>query len=163
MKKTKLILLVLIISSFCAQSVFSQEKEITDDIYATSPDDKQQSSQNKKAKYVVRENLDVDFNDSIGIVSKYVYCEIVSTEYLSGTKVRIQIDYGQEVGFWSSANARTLKDEAGKAIKFNSMVDALNYMGNLGWEFVQAYTITVNNSIVYHFLLKRKVYLEQEE
>lgn len=36
------------------------------------------------------------------------------------------------------------------------MVDALNYMGNQGWEFVQAYTITMGNQNVYHYLLKRE-------
>lgn len=42
-------------------------------------------------------------------------------------------------------------------MKFNSMIDALNYMGTQGWEFVQAYAITMGNTNVYHFLMKRNL------
>ncbi len=37
------------------------------------------------------------------------------------------------------------------------MVDALNYMGKQGWEFMQAYIVTVQNQNVYHYLLKKKI------
>ena len=40
---------------------------------------------------------------------------------------------------------------------FNSMIDGLNYMGSKGWEFVQAYTITLNNSSIYHYVLKKTI------
>jgi len=50
-----------------------------------------------------------------------------------------------------------MKDEqTGKVKSFNSMVDALNYMGNNGWEFVQAYIVTSGQQNVYHWLLKNK-------
>ena len=33
----------------------------------------------------------------------------------------------------------------------------MNFMGNQGWDFVQAYAVTVNsNSLVYHYVLKKK-------
>lgn len=38
---------------------------------------------------------------------------------------------------------------------FNSMVDGMNYMGKDGWEFVQAYVVTLGNQNVYHWLLKK--------
>ena len=41
--------------------------------------------------------------------------------------------------------------------KFNSMVDAMNWMGSMGWEFVQAYVVTVGNQNVYHWLLKKNL------
>jgi len=93
--------------------------------------------------------------DSIKV--KFMYCEIVGTGSLFSTKVKIEIDYGQEVSFWNQANGRTLKDDSGNAIKFNSMVDALNYMGTKGWEFVQAYNVLKSNQDVYHWLLKREI------
>ena len=34
-------------------------------------------------------------------------------------------------------------------------MDGLNYMGDRGWEFIQAYAITYNNQNVYHYILKR--------
>ena len=41
------------------------------------------------------------------------------------------------------------------------MVDAMNYMGELGWEFEQAYVVTFgsgsSSSSVYHWLLSKYV------
>ena len=37
---------------------------------------------------------------------------------------------------------RIRNEETGELIRFNSMIDALNYMTEKGWEFVQAYVIT---------------------
>ena len=104
-------------------------------------------------------NLKAQTNDSIqSNESKYQYCEVVgSTSSILSTKVRIQVDYGQEVSFWNQYSKRVIKEEDGKAIKFNSMIDALNYMGTQGWEFVQAYAVTMGNTNVYHFLMKRKL------
>lgn len=82
------------------------------------------------------------------------YCEIVGTSKFMSSKVTIQIDYGQEKSFWKD---NRVKDENGNVQSFNSMVDALNYMGLQGWEFVQAYIVSTSaNSYVYHFMLKKK-------
>lgn len=86
--------------------------------------------------------------------SKFTYCEIVGTQKFLSQKVIVQIDYGQEMKFFSRNNFM-LDPLTGKPISFNSMVDALNYMGQDGWEFVQAYAVTVGNSNVYHWLLKK--------
>jgi hypothetical protein len=85
---------------------------------------------------------------------KYAYCEIIGTSNLMGTKVSIVVDYGEQVKL---TKPNWIKDDEGKIQKFNSMIDALNYMGDQGWEFVQAFTVTQGtNTHVYHFLLKRK-------
>ena len=84
---------------------------------------------------------------------KYSYCQLVGTANLLG-KITVTIDYGQEAKWFSD---QRVKDESGKTVKFNSMVDALNYMAVDGWEHVQAYAITTGNSNVYHHLLKKKV------
>lgn len=94
---------------------------------------------------------------------KFVYCEIVGTSNLGGNKVTVEIDFGQQTKFMSD---HRLVDETGKVIKFNSMVDAMNWMGKDGWEFVQAYGITSASGSrnVYHFLLKKDIsQLSQEE
>jgi len=85
---------------------------------------------------------------------KYVYCEIVGNQKLLSTKVTVAVDYGEETTYWKDTRLRD--EQTGKVQSFNSMVDALNFMGNDGWEFVQAYTITVGNSNVYHWLLKKE-------
>lgn len=105
---------------------------------------------------VSKDNIKID---SASNTKNYVYCEILGIGSMFNTKVKVDIDYGQEVGFWNQD--RRLKDESGKSIKFNSMVDALNYMGTLGWEFVQAYVVTIpsmgGQQNVYHWLLKREL------
>lgn len=84
-----------------------------------------------------------------------VYCEIVGTEVLFSKKVTVDIDFGQKSSFWSEYKDKRLVDENGKAIKFNSMVDALNFMAKLGWEFQQAYVVTTNEQSVCHWLMKK--------
>ena len=83
---------------------------------------------------------------------KFVYCELLGREKLLSTKITVDIDFGQSVSFWNQD--RRYKDENGKPVVFNSMVDAMNFMGSLGWEFVQAYVVTVGQQNVYHWLLK---------
>ena len=74
---------------------------------------------------------------------KYTYCEIVGTQKMF--KVMVKIDYGQQ------------RKDTGKAIAFNSMIDALNHMSEKGWEFVQAYSVITQTQYVYHFLLRKEV------
>ena len=81
-----------------------------------------------------------------------VYCEIVGTQKILSLKCTIQVDFGQNP--WGS---RVLVDETGKNITFNSMVDAMNHMGKLGWEFESAYVITVSGMNVYHWLLSKYI------
>ena len=85
--------------------------------------------------------------------TQWVYAEIVGTTkpFSFGTKCTVEIDYGQK---WSLVSDKRIRNEDGKVITFNSMVDAMNYMGEGGWEFVQAYTITSGNLNIYHWLMR---------
>ena len=87
-----------------------------------------------------------------------VYAELLGfgTNLLGLNKnINVTIDLGQ---FQSAFKPYTLLDEDGKAIKFNSMVAAMNYMGERGWKFVQAYVITEpNKQNVYHWLLYKDI------
>lgn len=88
---------------------------------------------------------------------KQVYCELVGTSTsFFGTEVAISVDFGQSRKLFQS---QMIVDELGSAIIFNSMIDALNWMGELGWEFVQAYIVTSESSKqnVYHYLLTKKI------
>lgn len=88
--------------------------------------------------------------------TKEVYCQIVGTSKLLSSKVTVQVDYGQERNFFGIV--KIMKDEeTGKNQNFNSMIDALNYMGDQDWKFVNAYTVTVGNQNVYHYVLKKTV------
>lgn len=83
---------------------------------------------------------------------QYFYCQILGTQKILSNKVTINIDFGQIQKLLSD---QRLRDENGNIIVFNSMVDAMNWMGARGWEFVQAYVITIGNQNVYHWLLKK--------
>lgn len=91
-----------------------------------------------------------------------VYCELVGVQKgMFSTKVTVNVDFGQDVKFRHQGNQR-LVDENGEIIVFNSMVDAMNYMGTIGWEFEQAYVVTIGQQNVYHWLLSKKITSEEQ-
>ena len=91
-------------------------------------------------------------NDS----TKVIYCEIIGTTTLLSSKLNIQIDMGESKGLFG-LNVSYIKDESTGLLKrFNSMIDAMNYMGEHGWEFVQAY-VGPTALPGFHYLLKQVV------
>ena len=83
------------------------------------------------------------------------FVQIVGTSKLMSNKLTIEIDFGQENKFWSSKDTQ-VKDENGKLMIFNSMIDALNFMSHNGYSFINAHTVTIGNQNVYHYLLQKK-------
>ncbi|MDX1904386.1 MAG: hypothetical protein SFU27_09540, partial [Thermonemataceae bacterium] len=96
-----------------------------------------------------------------GQQKQYIYCELVGTAKLFSFKVNVSVDYGQEIKAFR--DNLSIRDGDGKIKSFNSMVDALNYMGSQGWEFVQAYTVTSKDQNVYHWLLKKEADINELE
>lgn len=93
------------------------------------------------------------------------FCQIVGTGNFLGTKVKVQIDFGQYTPYFSKYKT-FMVDDSGEKIEFNSMIDAMNYLAKFRWKFEQAYVITVNNGIgmqnVYHWLLSKDVESDDE-
>jgi hypothetical protein len=120
--------------AFCLMSlsIFSQTKK--------SKEERQAILDNRKP-YVARDSLNYPVK----------YCLLLGRGKFLSNDVDISIDYGQDSSLFEDTRIR---DKKGKKITFNSIIDALNYMESLGWEFVNAYVITVNNQNVYHYLLK---------
>ena len=87
-----------------------------------------------------------------------VFCELVGIQGLFTKKVNVSVDFGQESKLFANEQ---LVDEKGNIISFNSMVDAMNYMSKLGWEFEQAYIVTVgsdsSSSTFYHWIISKVV------
>ena len=83
------------------------------------------------------------------------YIQIVGTAKLLSNKVKIKIDFGQLNKVFSAKDTQ-VKDKDGKLMVFNSMIDALNFFSANGYDFQQAYTITLSNQNVYHYLMKKK-------
>ncbi len=130
MKKT-LLTLILFLLTIC---VFAQKK---------TKEERQAELDEKKAftKYVPR--------DSLNYPTKY--CLLLAYGKFMSNKVDIRIDYGQDSSFFEDT---MIRDKNGKKITFHSVIDALNYMESIGWEFIDAYAITIGNQNVYHYLLK---------
>ena len=64
-----------------------------------------------------------------------VYCTLMGNEKdLKNNRVSLSIDYGQD-----SFKDNKLVDAAGKEIKFNTMVSAMNYMPKRGWNYEGCY------------------------
>lgn len=55
--------------------------------------------------------------------------------------IYVVFDFGQPM----TKKNRLITDAGGRAITFNSCIDALNYMVCRGWEFVQAYAAGEDN------------------
>lgn len=73
--------------------------------------------------------------------SKRVYAELSASSRLFSSKVNVAIDFGQSTSWLGAMNESMIVDENGKEIKFNSMIDAMNYLGQFGWKFAQAYVV----------------------
>ncbi|HLO43950.1 MAG TPA: hypothetical protein VK175_06420 [Leadbetterella sp.] len=91
------------------------------------------------------------------------YLLIMGVGKILQPKVTIDVDFGQKVSskFFKDKEEVKILDEAGKLVEFNSMIDALNFFTKFGYEFVDAYAITVSSAMggsqnVYHWLLKKK-------
>lgn len=85
------------------------------------------------------------------------YVQIVGTSKIVGNKVTIEVDFGQHNSFWTATgNGNVIKDADGKKMEFNSMIDALNFMAENGYEVVQAYAFSTGSQNVYHYLLQKQ-------
>ena len=73
--------------------------------------------------------------------ARRVYAQLSSEEQIFSSKVKVSIDFGQSTSWLTSMSESRLVDKDGKEIKFNSMIDALNYLTQFGWRFAQAYVV----------------------
>ncbi len=91
---------------------------------------------------------------------KYHYAKIYEQADLTINKAVVCIDYGQSRKL---ARDNRIRNDNGDIQHFNSLIDALNFMVDNEWEFVQAYTyaITVNQNN-YHYLIRKPIVNKQE-
>ena len=69
--------------------------------------------------------------------------------------MKIIFDFGTITSYnvWGGLKSQLeLVDEKGKEIKFNSMVDAANFMANRGWTFQQAYSSVYSGNLIIHWI-----------
>ena len=84
-----------------------------------------------------------------------VFCDLVSTKKFLGTKETITINYGIRDSLWIDKKIYTLM--ASDLKKYDSIIDALNYMGNEGWKTISSYSTSYNSYIVEHYILKKEI------
>jgi hypothetical protein len=83
------------------------------------------------------------------------YCEMTAQPKLFSRKVTIDIDNGEERK-WISFKDTRIKDELGKVKSFNSVIDAMNFLGRSGWQLVNAFLVTEGSQLVYHYVFKKE-------
>lgn len=83
------------------------------------------------------------------------YCEMTAQAKIFSRKVTIDIDNGEERKWFSFKDTR-VKDDLGKVKAFNSVVDAMNFLGRAGWKLVNAFLVTENSTSVYHYVFRRE-------
>ena len=83
------------------------------------------------------------------------YCQVIATPRILSNKVTIDIDFGEQKSFWRDERLKTYD---GKLKKFNTIIDALNFMGKEGWLFINAYPVTMGTTQIYHFAFKKLVF-----
>lgn len=82
------------------------------------------------------------------------YCRLVAQNRLLSNRVNIDVDYGEERRLFSDNRLRD--EETGKLKKFNTVVDALNYMGSQGWVLVNAFPVIDGaNTTSLHYYFKK--------
>lgn len=90
------------------------------------------------------------------------YCSLNVMPRLLSNKVNIDVDYGNPRKLFSFKDNR-VKDDDGKAKKFNTAVEALNYMSAQGWKLVNAMAMSEGGNAVYRYIMKREIIVTAEE
>ena len=83
------------------------------------------------------------------------YCEVKCIEKKLTSGLKIIFDFGEKPSYtiWGDLSSKLkFVDDEGNEIKFNSMVDAANYMINKGWTFQQTYFSLYGGSPVIHWI-----------
>lgn len=83
------------------------------------------------------------------------FCQVIAKPRLLSNKVTIDIDFGDEKSFWSDTRLRTWE---GKIKQFNTIIDAMNFMGREGWSFINAYPVRYGDSEIFHFAFRKLFY-----
>lgn len=95
---------------------------------------------------------------NINELENVTVCQIIATGRLFSSKITIDIDYGQKTKFGKKGSS--VKGQNGKSRKFNSTIEAINYMESNGWIYIDALSITVDSGLggkqnVYHYYFRK--------
>ncbi|HTL10376.1 MAG TPA: hypothetical protein VL307_19010 [Chitinophagaceae bacterium] len=81
------------------------------------------------------------------------YCQLMVTQRMLSNKVTVDIDYGDEKSYWKDSR---LTSSDGRLKRFNTIIDAMNYMGQAGWTFISAYPVHIGSTEIFHFAFRKQ-------
>jgi len=82
------------------------------------------------------------------------YCRLIATGKILSNKVRIDVDFGEERKLFRDNRLRD--EQTGRLKEFNTVVDALNYMGSQGWVLLNAFPMIEAGASVFHYYFKKQ-------
>ncbi|WP_138481528.1 hypothetical protein [Dyadobacter bucti] len=77
---------------------------------------------------------------------------IVLEDFVASPNITASIDYGQE----RKELEGKITNAAGEKVKFGSIVWAINYLENRGWEYVNNSIIQKGRGVIYRYYFRRK-------
>lgn len=84
---------------------------------------------------------------------KVKYIRISGVSKMFSNKIVLNVDFGQENKAFK--NTSVFKDAEGKNLTFMSIIDALNFFAENGYELDNAYSVLVANQGIDYYILKR--------
>jgi len=89
------------------------------------------------------------------------YCKLIATGKMFSNKFHVSIDFGDVEQKWHK-DYRLKDEQTGKLKEFNSIIDALNYMGAQGWTLINAFpmatdgvTVSQIGTSAFHYYFKK--------
>ena len=88
-----------------------------------------------------------------------VYCSVKGYNFWGAGKVKVILDFGAK-----TKNFETIIGDDGKQIKFNTMMEVINYMAKRGWELDGTYVVSegLSKQNVINYVLKKYVVSDEE-
>jgi len=84
----------------------------------------------------------------------YKYCQLAGRQKMFGKGLKIRIDYGNGL--------EDLEDEEDNIIHTESIIYASNYLIKCGWEFTQAYAVSMyHGEDIQYWVFRKEVSAEE--
>lgn len=85
---------------------------------------------------------------------------MIGTGNFSGNKIKISFDFGCQNFSYRASEDNMLVNDKGDPIDFLSMINALNYMAQKGWELHSVYSASIKGmgaQETYRYILMKKI------
>lgn len=92
--------------------------------------------------------------------SHKAYCELIGTGNAYGITGKVAVRFGGKYATKVDKNT-FIVDENNKCIQFASMIDAVTYLSQFGWELLNGYPVTETQGMIrvtaYHYILYKTI------